>query len=114
VELVLDYIVERKRMDDLADSIVDGRFREQKVVRLCASQIISKFTAQYFTPGGSRDGAHLTPFLLESQPACCSKMCKSLAPFAFPELQMCNIALVAGALPHTPLQALTVPSLSSA
>ena len=32
VELVLDYIVERKRMDDLADSIVDGRFREQKVV----------------------------------------------------------------------------------
>ena len=32
VELVLDYIVERKRMDDLADSIVDGRFSEQKVV----------------------------------------------------------------------------------
>ena len=33
IELVLDYIVERKRMDDLADSIVDGRFREQKVKR---------------------------------------------------------------------------------
>lgn len=32
MELVLDYIVERKRMDDLADSITDGRFREQKVV----------------------------------------------------------------------------------
>ena len=32
IELVLDYIVERKRMDDLAGSIVDGRFREQKVV----------------------------------------------------------------------------------
>jgi len=46
---VLDYIVERKRMDDLADSIVDGRFREQKVVRLCASQITNKFTAEYFT-----------------------------------------------------------------
>lgn len=30
-ELVLDYIVERKRMDDLARSIKDGRFKEQKV-----------------------------------------------------------------------------------
>lgn len=30
-ELVLDYIVERKRMDDLCGSIIDGRFREQKV-----------------------------------------------------------------------------------
>ncbi|XP_067137762.1 crossover junction endonuclease MUS81 isoform X2 [Centruroides vittatus] len=29
-ELVLDYLVERKRMDDLARSIKDGRFREQK------------------------------------------------------------------------------------
>ena len=29
-ELVLDFIIERKRMDDLAGSIVDGRFREQK------------------------------------------------------------------------------------
>jgi len=37
VELVLDYIVERKRMDDLAGSIVDGRFREQKVgIGVCA------------------------------------------------------------------------------
>lgn len=30
-ELVLPYIVERKRMDDLASSIKDGRFHEQKV-----------------------------------------------------------------------------------
>ncbi|CAH8564905.1 unnamed protein product [Heterobilharzia americana] len=30
MEAVLDQIVERKRMDDLAHSIVDGRFREQK------------------------------------------------------------------------------------
>ncbi len=30
-ELVLDYVMERKRMDDLAGSIVDGRFKEQKV-----------------------------------------------------------------------------------
>ncbi|KAM9836822.1 crossover junction endonuclease MUS81 isoform 1-T1 [Aulostomus maculatus] len=29
-ELVLDYIIERKRMDDLCGSILDGRFREQK------------------------------------------------------------------------------------
>uniref|UniRef100_A0A8D2LH75 Crossover junction endonuclease MUS81 n=1 Tax=Varanus komodoensis TaxID=61221 RepID=A0A8D2LH75_VARKO len=29
-ELVLDYVVERKRMPDLCSSIVDGRFREQK------------------------------------------------------------------------------------
>lgn len=30
VEVVLPYIVERKRMDDLASSIKDGRFHEQK------------------------------------------------------------------------------------
>ena len=33
-ELVLDYIVERKRMDDLCSSIKDGRFKEQKVYRM--------------------------------------------------------------------------------
>ena len=31
-ELVLDHIVERKRMDDLSMSIIDGRFAEQKVL----------------------------------------------------------------------------------
>lgn len=30
-ELVLPYIIERKRLDDLAQSIKDGRFHEQKV-----------------------------------------------------------------------------------
>ena len=30
-ELVLDYIIERKRMDDLSSSIIDGRYSEQKV-----------------------------------------------------------------------------------
>ncbi|ELU03776.1 hypothetical protein CAPTEDRAFT_101818 [Capitella teleta] len=30
-EVVLHYIIERKRMDDLSGSITDGRFREQKV-----------------------------------------------------------------------------------
>jgi crossover junction endonuclease MUS81 len=29
-EMVLDYVVERKRMDDLVSSIIDGRFKEQK------------------------------------------------------------------------------------
>ena len=29
-ELVLDYVVERKRIDDLVASIRDGRYREQK------------------------------------------------------------------------------------
>ncbi|VDP27947.1 unnamed protein product [Schistosoma curassoni] len=32
MEAVLDQIIERKRMDDLAHSIVDGRFREQKII----------------------------------------------------------------------------------
>ena len=30
-EVVLSHIVERKRIDDLASSIIDGRFKEQKV-----------------------------------------------------------------------------------
>ena len=30
-ELLLPYIIERKRMDDLGSSIKDGRFHEQKV-----------------------------------------------------------------------------------
>ena len=32
-ELVLDYIVERKRMDDLVHSCTDGRLPDQKVSR---------------------------------------------------------------------------------
>ncbi|CAG8507983.1 11387_t:CDS:2, partial [Racocetra persica] len=41
-ELALDYILERKRMDDLVGSIKDGRFREQKfrLSKSGASQII--------------------------------------------------------------------------
>jgi ERCC4-type nuclease len=31
IEAVLDYIVERKRLDDLSKSIIDGRYNEQKV-----------------------------------------------------------------------------------
>ena len=32
LELVLDHIIERKRMDDLSRSIIDRRFAEQKVI----------------------------------------------------------------------------------
>jgi hypothetical protein len=32
--MVLDFIVERKRMDDLCQSIIDGRYKEQKVIFL--------------------------------------------------------------------------------
>jgi crossover junction endonuclease MUS81 len=39
-EYVLDYIVERKRMDDLVSSITDGRFHEQKVFLLKKDLII--------------------------------------------------------------------------
>ncbi len=31
VEAILDYVVERKRLDDLSKSIIDGRYNEQKV-----------------------------------------------------------------------------------
>lgn len=34
-ECVLDYVVERKRLDDLVSSIRDGRYDDQKVSRLC-------------------------------------------------------------------------------
>ncbi len=30
-DIVLDYVVERKRVDDLCQSIIDGRYKEQKV-----------------------------------------------------------------------------------
>ena len=33
-EIVLEYVVERKRMDDLDGSITDGRFLDQKVLSL--------------------------------------------------------------------------------
>lgn len=38
-EIVIDYVIERKRMDDLAKSICDGRYREQKVNILIVSFI---------------------------------------------------------------------------
>lgn len=34
-ELVMPYIIERKRLDDLSKSIIDGRFHEQKVMQKC-------------------------------------------------------------------------------
>lgn len=31
-DIILDFIVERKRMDDFCQSIIDGRYKEQKVL----------------------------------------------------------------------------------
>lgn len=47
-ELVLNYIVERKRMDDLSKSITDGRFREQKFrLKHCGLKYPSYLIEQY-------------------------------------------------------------------
>lgn len=40
-EVVLEHIVERKRIDDLAGSIMDGRFAEQKVLHVIILLAIS-------------------------------------------------------------------------
>ena len=34
-DIILNHIVERKRMDDLCASIIDGRYKEQKVTVIC-------------------------------------------------------------------------------
>ncbi|XP_061524738.1 crossover junction endonuclease MUS81 isoform X2 [Phycodurus eques] len=55
-ELVLDYIVERKRMDDLCGSIIDGRFREQKFrLKRCGLR-----RPIYLVEGGGKEAAHLS------------------------------------------------------
>lgn len=43
-EIVLDYVVERKREDDLVASIVDGRFLEQKVSSLTLPCLMRRCT----------------------------------------------------------------------
>ncbi|XP_047241145.1 crossover junction endonuclease MUS81 isoform X1 [Girardinichthys multiradiatus] len=55
-ELVLDYIIERKRMDDLCGSIIDGRFREQKFrLKRCGLH-----RPIYLVEGSSSSAAHLS------------------------------------------------------
>uniref|UniRef100_A0A3P9PNL0 Crossover junction endonuclease MUS81 n=1 Tax=Poecilia reticulata TaxID=8081 RepID=A0A3P9PNL0_POERE len=55
-ELVLDYIIERKRMDDLCGSIIDGRFREQKFrLKRCGLR-----RPIYLVEGSSSSAAHLS------------------------------------------------------
>ena len=56
IELVLDYIVERKRMDDLAGSIVDGRFREQKVLCILNQSMCTHNFMVIFTPSPIHQG----------------------------------------------------------
>lgn len=47
-ELMLPYILERKRLDDLSGSIQDGRFHEQKVNFLIEIKIVKKYKKCYF------------------------------------------------------------------
>uniref|UniRef100_A0A1A8GCU4 Crossover junction endonuclease MUS81 n=1 Tax=Nothobranchius korthausae TaxID=1143690 RepID=A0A1A8GCU4_9TELE len=55
-ELVLDYIIERKRMDDLCGSIIDGRFREQKFrLKRCGLR-----KPIYLVEGGGASASHLS------------------------------------------------------
>uniref|UniRef100_A0A3B3CZT4 Crossover junction endonuclease MUS81 n=1 Tax=Oryzias melastigma TaxID=30732 RepID=A0A3B3CZT4_ORYME len=55
-ELVLDYIIERKRMDDLCGSIIDGRFREQKFrLKRCGLR-----KPIYLVEGGTAAASHLS------------------------------------------------------
>ncbi|XP_013876683.1 crossover junction endonuclease MUS81 isoform X1 [Austrofundulus limnaeus] len=55
-ELVLDYIIERKRMDDLCGSIIDGRFREQKFrLKRCGLR-----RPIYLVEGGGASASHLS------------------------------------------------------
>ncbi|KAJ6258511.1 hypothetical protein Dda_6554 [Drechslerella dactyloides] len=62
VELSLDHVCERKRLDDLISSIKDGRFHEQKF-RL--SKLISNTTYIIEVPNG-RVSAQITPQLTEA------------------------------------------------
>ena len=48
---MLDYIVERKRMDDLSGSIIDGRFHEQKVVKLFLTYAYIRFISDILRVG---------------------------------------------------------------
>ncbi len=45
-EVVLDFIIERKRLDDLAGSIIDGRFREQKVILNSIKEHLFQYSLQ--------------------------------------------------------------------
>lgn len=48
-ECVLDFIVERKRTDDLVGSVKDGRFHEQKVRRLSMTEAILELISGFRT-----------------------------------------------------------------
>ncbi|XP_064486156.1 crossover junction endonuclease MUS81-like [Ornithodoros turicata] len=53
-ELMVGPVVERKRTDDLASSIKDGRFREQKVrLRTCGAQNVVYLLEEFGSPGSS-------------------------------------------------------------
>lgn len=67
-ELVLDHIVERKRLDDLCSSIIDGRFREQKVpLPVSLNPLLPACSGASFSAGRPLRGS-LRAELLELQP----------------------------------------------
>jgi ERCC4-type nuclease len=47
-ELVLNYVVERKRMDDLVSSMISGRLREQKVILCYVSSVALNTSLLHF------------------------------------------------------------------
>lgn len=60
-ELVLDHIVERKRLDDLCSSIIDGRFREQKVPSLASPPSLPRAHSGALLGGIQAELPHLQP-----------------------------------------------------
>ena len=54
-EVALDFVIERKRTDDLASSIVDGRFREQKQRLLNSSARFPIYVIEHY---GTRSQKH--------------------------------------------------------
>lgn len=62
VELLLPYIIERKRMDDLSASIKDGRFHEQKF-RLMNSRLANKIYLIESHGNNAHTGLPLTSLL---------------------------------------------------
>ena len=67
-EVVLDFIVERKQVSDLASSIVSGRYHNQKERLHCAQMR----HVMYLVEGEARDQQVLPPKSLEA--AVCSTM----------------------------------------
>lgn len=63
-ELVLPYIIERKRLDDLSSSIKDGRFHEQKFrLKQCGIENVIYLIENHLTGGKAQCGLPFTTLL---------------------------------------------------